>query len=163
MLNPVAMSIIATTFTEPAGRARAVGAWGAVAGLSLASGPVLGGLLVSGLGWRSIFWINVPIGVLAIYLTQRFVPESKAARGKRFDPLGQLFVVTLLGPLTAAVIEGPGTAGAHRSSSRCSPWPPPLRLDWLGWSAGGPSRWWTSASSAARRSPERRLSRWSLL
>ncbi len=107
MLNPVAMSIIATTFTEPAGRARAVGAWGAVAGLSLASGPVLGGLLVSGLGWRSIFWINVPIGVLAIYLTQRFVPESKAARGKRFDPLGQLFVVTLLGPLTAAVIEGP--------------------------------------------------------
>jgi EmrB/QacA subfamily drug resistance transporter len=107
MLNPVAMSIIATTFTERAARARAVGAWGAVAGLSLASGPVLGGLLVSGLGWRSIFWINVPIGVLAIFLTQRFVPESKAARGKRFDPLGQLLVVTFLGPVTAAVIEGP--------------------------------------------------------
>jgi EmrB/QacA subfamily drug resistance transporter len=107
MLNPVAMSIVATTFTEPAARARAVGAWGAVAGLSLASGPVLGGLLVSGLGWRSIFWINVPIGVLTIYLTQRFVPESKATRGKRFDPLGQLLVITLLGPVTAAVIEGP--------------------------------------------------------
>ena len=107
MLNPIAMSIIATTFTEPAARARAVGAWGAVAGLSLASGPVLGGLLVSGLGWRSIFWINVPIGGLAVYLTQRFVPESKATRGKRFDPLGQLFVVTFLGPVTAAVIEGP--------------------------------------------------------
>ena len=107
MLNPVAMSIIATTFTEPAARARAVGAWGAVAGLSLASGPVLGGLLVSELGWRSIFWINVPIGALAVYLTQRFVPESKAARGKRFDPLGQLFVVTFLGPVTAGVIEGP--------------------------------------------------------
>jgi EmrB/QacA subfamily drug resistance transporter len=107
MLNPVAMSIIATTFTEPAARARAVGAWGAVAGLSLASGPVLGGLLVSGLGWRSIFWINVPVGALAIYLTQRFVPESKAARGKRFDPVGQLLVITFLGPLTAAVIEGP--------------------------------------------------------
>jgi MFS family permease len=107
MLNPVAMSIIAATFTEPAGRARAVGAWGAVAGLSLASGPVLGGLLVTGLGWRSIFWINVPVGVLAICLTQRFVPESKAARGKRFDPLGQLFVVSFLGPVTAAIIEGP--------------------------------------------------------
>jgi len=107
MLNPVAVSIIATTFTEPAERARAVGAWGAVAGVSLAAGPVLGGLLISGLGWRSIFWINVPIGVLAIYLTQRFVPESKAARGRRFDPLGQLLVVTLLGPITAAVIEGP--------------------------------------------------------
>jgi EmrB/QacA subfamily drug resistance transporter len=107
MLNPVAMSIIAATFTDRAARARAVGAWGAVAGLSLASGPVLGGLLVSGLGWRSIFWINVPIGVLAIYLTQRFVPESSAARGKRFDPLGQLLVVTFLGPVTAAVIEAP--------------------------------------------------------
>jgi len=107
MLNPVAMSIVATTFTEPAARARAVGAWGAVGGLSLASGPVLGGLLVDDFGWRSIFWVNVPIGVLAGYLAHRFVPESKAARGKRFDPLGQLLVVTLLGPVTAAVIEGP--------------------------------------------------------
>jgi EmrB/QacA subfamily drug resistance transporter len=107
MLNPVAMSIIATTFTEPAARAKAVGAWGAVAGLSLASGPVLGGFLVSGLGWRSIFWITVPFGVLAMVLTTRYVPESRAARGKRFDPLGQALVVTLLGPVTAAVIEGP--------------------------------------------------------
>ncbi|MCO5974052.1 MFS transporter [Actinoallomurus soli] len=107
MLNPVAMSIIATTFTDQNERARAVGAWGAVAGLSGAGGPVLGGLLVSGLGWRSIFWVNVPVGALAIYLTQRFVPESRAASGKRFDPLGQLLVVTFLGPVTAAVIEGP--------------------------------------------------------
>lgn len=107
MLNPVAMSIIATTFTEPKERARAVGAWGAVAGLGGACGPVLGGLLVSGFGWRSIFWVNVPIGLLALYLTRRFVPESQAARGKRFDPLGQLLVVTFLGPVTAAVIEGP--------------------------------------------------------
>ncbi|HEV2638997.1 MAG TPA: MFS transporter [Actinocrinis sp.] len=107
MLNPVAMSIIATTFTDPKQRARAVGTWGAVAGLGGACGPVIGGLLVSSLGWRSIFWVNVPIGVLAICLTRRFVPESKAARGKRFDPLGQLLVVTILGPVTAAVIEGP--------------------------------------------------------
>ncbi|MEN3308783.1 MAG: hypothetical protein V7603_4985, partial [Micromonosporaceae bacterium] len=107
MLNPVAMSIIATTFTDPKERVRAVGTWGAVAGLGGACGPVLGGLLVSGLGWRSIFWVNVPVGALAIYLTQRFVPESRATRGKRFDPLGQLLVVTFLGSVTAAVIEGP--------------------------------------------------------
>jgi EmrB/QacA subfamily drug resistance transporter len=107
MLNPVAMSIIATTFTDPKECVRAVGTWGAVAGLGGACGPVLGGLLVSGLGWRSIFWVNVPIGALAIYLTQRFVPESRAAHGKRFDPLGQLLVVTFLGSVTAAVIEGP--------------------------------------------------------
>jgi len=107
MLNPVAMSIIATTFADPKERVRAVGTWGAVAGLGGACGPVVGGLLVSGLGWRSIFWVNVPIGALAIYLTRRFVPESRAARGRRFDPLGQLLVVTFLGPVTAAVIEGP--------------------------------------------------------
>lgn len=107
MLNPVAMSIIATTFTDPKERVRAVGLWGAVAGLGGACGPVLGGLLVSGLGWRSIFWVNVPIGALAVYLTQRFVPESRAAHGRRFDPFGQLLVVAFLGSVTAAVIEGP--------------------------------------------------------
>ena len=107
MLNPVAMSIIATTFTDPKERAHAVGTWGAVAGLGGACGPVLGGLLVSSLGWRSIFWVNVPIGLMAIYLTQRFVPESRASRGKRFDPAGQLLFITFLGPMTAAVIEGP--------------------------------------------------------
>jgi EmrB/QacA subfamily drug resistance transporter len=107
MLNPVAMSIVGNTFTDRAERARAIGAWGAVAGTSLATGPVLGGLLVNGIGWRSIFWINVPIGLAAIALAHRFVPESKAARARRLDPLGQLLVITTLGSLTAAVIEGP--------------------------------------------------------
>jgi EmrB/QacA subfamily drug resistance transporter len=107
MLNPVAMSIIAGTFTDRVGRAKAIGVWGSVAGLSLATGPVLGGLLVSGLGWRSIFWINVPVGLIAIVLTQWFVPESRAERPRRLDPPGQLLVIALLGCLTAAIIEGP--------------------------------------------------------
>src|SRR3982750_1885595 len=54
MLNPVAMSIITNTFTEPRARARAIGVWGGVVGISLALGPVLGGVLVDSLGWRSI-------------------------------------------------------------------------------------------------------------
>ncbi len=107
MLNPVAMSIIAGTFTERAGRAKAIGLWGSVAGLSLAGGPVLGGLLVSGIGWRSIFWINVPVGLVAIVLTRRFVPESRAGHPRRLDPPGQLLVIVLLGCLTAGIIEGP--------------------------------------------------------
>ncbi|HEY2004893.1 MAG TPA: MFS transporter [Solirubrobacteraceae bacterium] len=107
MLNPVAMSIIANTFTGRADRARAIGMWGSVAGLSLAAGPVLGGLLVSGIGWRSIFWINVPVGLIAIALTQRFVPESRAEQPRRLDPPGQLAVIALLGCLTAGIIEGP--------------------------------------------------------
>jgi EmrB/QacA subfamily drug resistance transporter len=107
MLNPVAMSIIVNTFTDRRERARAVGVWGAVSGLSLAVGPVLGGLLVSAVGWRSIFWINIPIGILAIAATQRFVPESKAPRGRRLDPAGQALIVVLLGSITYATIEGP--------------------------------------------------------
>lgn len=107
MLNPVAMSIIANVFTDDADRAQAIGLWGSVAGLSLASGPVLGGLLVTGIGWRSIFWINIPIGVLAIVLTQRFVPESRAEHPRRLDPPGQVAVIALLGCLTAGIIEGP--------------------------------------------------------
>ncbi len=109
MLNPVAMSIIANTFTDRAGRAKAIGVWGSVAGLSLASGPVLGGLLVSGLGWRSIFWINIPVGLIAIALAQRFVPESRAEHPRRLDPPGQVAVIALLGCLTAGIIEGPSS------------------------------------------------------
>jgi EmrB/QacA subfamily drug resistance transporter len=107
MLNPVAMSIIVNTFTEPQARARAIGIWGAVVGLSVALGPVVGGILVSGVGWRAIFWINIPIGIAAIVLTQRFVPESKAPRARRIDPAGQVLVVVLLSSITYGIIEGP--------------------------------------------------------
>jgi EmrB/QacA subfamily drug resistance transporter len=107
MLNPVAMSIIVNTFTEPRERARAIGIWGGVVGVSLALGPVVGGALVSGVGWRSIFWVNIPIGLAAIILTQLYVPESRANRARRFDPGAQVLIVVLLGSLTSAIIEGP--------------------------------------------------------
>jgi len=77
MLNPVALSIIFNTFTDHTSRARAMGVWGSVFGLSLALGPVLGGVLVSGIGWRAIFWINVPVGLTAIVLTGIFVPNRR--------------------------------------------------------------------------------------
>jgi MFS family permease len=62
---------------------------------------------VESVGWRSIFWINVPVGVLALALTMRFVPESRAPRPRRLDPVGQLLVVALLAALTYAIIEAP--------------------------------------------------------
>ncbi|UNO42088.1 MFS transporter [Streptomyces sp. MST-110588] len=107
MLNPVAMSIITNTFTEPRERARAIGVWGGVVGISMAAGPIVGGLLVESVGWRSIFWINVPIGALALFLTLRYVPESRAPRPRRLDPLGQVLVIVLLGSVTYAIIEAP--------------------------------------------------------
>jgi EmrB/QacA subfamily drug resistance transporter len=107
MLNPVALSIIFNTFTDRKARARAMGVWGSVFGLSLALGPVLGGVLVSGIGWRAIFWINVPVGITAIVLTRLFVPESKAERARHLDPLGQVLVIVALASLTYGIIEGP--------------------------------------------------------
>ena len=84
-----------------------MGVWGAVFGVSLALGPVIGGILVTYVTWRAIFWINIPIGVAAIVLTQLFVPESKAPTARRFDPWGQLLVIVTLAMLTYGVIEGP--------------------------------------------------------
>ncbi|MFE7611237.1 MFS transporter [Streptomyces celluloflavus] len=107
MLNPVAMSIITNTFTDPRARARAIGVWGGVVGISMAAGPIVGGLLVQTVGWRSIFWINVPIGALALFLTLRYVPESRAPKPRRVDPVGQLLVIGLLGTVTYAIIEAP--------------------------------------------------------
>lgn len=110
MLNPVAMSIITNTFTDPRERARAIGAWGAVVGISMAAGPLVGGLLVESVGWRSIFWINLPVGLAALLLTWRFVPESRAPKARRPDPVGQFLVIVLFGSLTYAIIEAPHTS-----------------------------------------------------
>jgi MFS family permease len=105
MLNPVAMAIVATTFPEPAERARAIGVFGSMSGLALALGPILGGVLVDGLGWRAIFWVNVPIVAAAIVCAALFVPESRAARARRFDPVGQILVMLTLGSVVYAIIE----------------------------------------------------------
>jgi EmrB/QacA subfamily drug resistance transporter len=107
MLNPVAMSIITTTFTERRERARAIGVWGGVVGVGMALGPVAGGLLVGAASWRAIFWINVPVGIAALLMTRRFVPESKAARARRLDPAGQVLMMATLASATATIIEGP--------------------------------------------------------
>ncbi|WP_329534264.1 MFS transporter [Streptomyces sp. NBC_01450] len=114
MLNPVAMSIITNTFTDPRERARAIGVWGGVIGISMAGGPIVGGLLVDSVGWRSIFWINLPVGLAALLLTWRYVPESRAPKARRPDPVGQLLVIALLGSVTYAIIEAP-SSGAPKT------------------------------------------------
>jgi EmrB/QacA subfamily drug resistance transporter len=111
MLNPVAMSIIRNTFRDPRERAQAIGIWGGVVGLSMALGPLLGGVLIAAADWRAIFWVNVPVGLLAVVLVRRFVPESRAPTARGVDLVGQGLVIVGLGALTYAIIEA-GTAGA---------------------------------------------------
>ncbi|HEX3363039.1 MAG TPA: MFS transporter [Solirubrobacterales bacterium] len=107
MLNPVAMSIVTNVYTEPKDRARAIGWWGGVAGISIAAGPLVGGLLVQAIDWRAVFWVNIPVGIAAMLLTQKFVPESKAPHPRRFDPVGQLLMILTLGLLVFGIIEAP--------------------------------------------------------
>jgi EmrB/QacA subfamily drug resistance transporter len=107
MLTPTALGIITNTFTRPAERAKAIGVWDGVSGLSMAMGPVAGGILIGSVGWRGIFWANIPVGLAAISLTALLIPDSKAEKGRRADPVGQILVITMLGSLAYAIIQGP--------------------------------------------------------
>jgi EmrB/QacA subfamily drug resistance transporter len=107
MLTPVSLSIVRTTFTDARERAQALGIWSGIFGVATACGPVAGGILVSTVGWRSVFWVNVPIGAAMILATRRYVPESRAPHPRRVDVPGQLLMLVLLGTLTYALIQGP--------------------------------------------------------
>jgi len=107
MLTPVSLSIVRNTFHDPRERAHAIGIWSGIFGVATACGPIVGGVLVSAAGWRSIFWLNVPICAAMIAATVRYVPESRAPRPRRVDVPGQLLMIALLGSLTYAVIQGP--------------------------------------------------------
>lgn len=107
MMNPVAMSIITQVFTGRVERARAIGVWGGVVGISMALGPIVGGALIEFVDWRAVFWINLPICVLAILLTAIFVPESKSATMRDVDPIGQGLGMAFLFGIVFVLIEGP--------------------------------------------------------
>ncbi|HEX9178477.1 MAG TPA: MFS transporter [Mycobacterium sp.] len=107
MMNPVAMSIITQAFTGRVERARAIGIWGGVVGISMALGPLVGGGLIQWMDWRAVFWINLPICAAAIILTAIFVPESKSASMRDVDPVGQGLGMAFLFGVVFVLIEGP--------------------------------------------------------
>jgi EmrB/QacA subfamily drug resistance transporter len=108
-LTPVGMSILSSAFPRGRQRAWAIGVWVSTLGAGLAAGPVLGGLLTGAAGWRSVFWVNVPVGFAAIAAARAFVPESRAPRSRRPDPVAQILVIVMLGSLIYAIIEGART------------------------------------------------------
>ncbi|MFI6423403.1 MFS transporter [Streptomyces sp. NPDC050842] len=103
MLSPVALAIVVNAMPDPQERARAIGVWASVFGLSMAAGPVTGGELIAAFGWRSVFWINAPAVVAALVLAAVFVPESRGQRARRLDLPGQALLCLSVGIL----IEGP--------------------------------------------------------
>ncbi len=114
MMNPVALSIVSQVFTGRVERARALGIWGGVVGISMALGPIVGGGLIDWIGWRSVFWINLPICAAAVVLTAVFVPESRSATMRGIDPIGQLLAVATLFGLVFVLIEGPVVGWSDR-------------------------------------------------
>src|SRR6202171_220948 len=106
IVSPAALSIVTTTFSEGAERTRALGVWGAVAGAGGAAGVLLGGILTSGLSWRWVLFVNVPIGIAAAVLAPRLLVESRAEEGtKGFDFPGAFTVTAGLALLVYAVVD----------------------------------------------------------
>jgi DHA2 family methylenomycin A resistance protein-like MFS transporter len=110
LLIPCSLALISHAYSDdPQGRAKAIGLWTAAGSVALAAGPIVGGALVESVGWRSIFFVNVPLGALGIWLTLRAVTETRP-RAARLDLAGQALAIVALATLTAAVI-GAGGAG----------------------------------------------------
>jgi EmrB/QacA subfamily drug resistance transporter len=105
---PAALSTVRNMFDEGAERNKAIGIWGALAALGATTGLVFGGLLTRFAGWQYVFLLNVPVGVVALLLIRRVVPESRAdAARRRYDPLGAVTVTGALLLLAYAVAQAP--------------------------------------------------------
>ena len=106
VLVPSSLTLLNHVYTEPAARARAVGLWLAGASLALSGGPLVGGVLIAAVDWRAIFFINVPVALVGIYLTLRYATETTQSRDRGVDVGGQVLAVLTLTVLVAATIEG---------------------------------------------------------
>ncbi len=110
-LMPCSLALIAHTYTEPQARRRALAVWGAVSGVGLASGPVVGGILVASIGWRAIFLANVPVGLAAAWLLMLYAGETPRRR-RPLDLPGQALATFSLAALTAGCINVGGQGWA---------------------------------------------------
>jgi EmrB/QacA subfamily drug resistance transporter len=106
IISPSALSIITTTFSDGAERNKALGAWGAVAGLGGAAGVLFGGILTDGLGWEWVLWINVPVALVVAALTPPLVAESRSeSETRHFDAAGAVSVTAGLSVLVYALVD----------------------------------------------------------
>jgi EmrB/QacA subfamily drug resistance transporter len=109
LMAPNILSILGVVYSGPA-RVRAISVYGMVMGLAAVSGQLIGGVLIradlGGLGWRAIFWINVPLGVAALLASPRLVPESRASQGSRFDLAGVVLITACLVAVVLPLVDG---------------------------------------------------------
>jgi len=114
-LIPGSLALLAAAYPNPAARAKAIGIWGGVGGIAAAVGPVLGGALIAALGWRAVFWVNLPVVAVAVWLTLRHTPNPAPAHHRHLDLPGQATAVLALCAITYAVIEAAHTSWTPRT------------------------------------------------
>ncbi|MGD9793244.1 MAG: MFS transporter, partial [Acidimicrobiia bacterium] len=107
LIMPATLSIITNVFRDPTERGRAIAVWAGVSGLGVAAGPIIGGVLLKHYSWHSVFWVNIPITVLAVVMIALFVPASKDPSAPRIDVPGAIMSMLGLGTLLFGIIEGP--------------------------------------------------------
>ena len=112
LMLPQGLAIAAHAFPDAVERARATAAWAIAAATSTAMGPVLGGMLTDTLGWRYIFWVNAPVGILAVLMTHRYLSESRDPDSDGIDVPGQTFAVLGLATVTLVLVDGQGMSAA---------------------------------------------------
>ena len=105
LLGSCSLALLNHAFTDPGERSRAVGKWAAGASSALSGGPVIGGILIALFGWRAIFFINVPIGVVGCWLAWRYAPETARSADRRVDARGAVLATIALAVFAASVIE----------------------------------------------------------
>ena len=107
LIMPSTLSILTNVFRDQKERGRAIAIWAGFSGVGVALGPVIGGTLLEHFDWSSVFWVNLPIGVIALVAGHFFVPESRDPSAPRLDPNGALLSIVGLGSLLFGIIEGP--------------------------------------------------------
>jgi len=107
LIMPATLSILTNVFRDPRERGRAIAIWAGFSGLGVAIGPMTGGFLLEHFSWHSVFWVNLPIGLLALTLGIRYVPTSRDSKQRPLDPIGAVLSMIGLASLLFGIIEGP--------------------------------------------------------
>jgi EmrB/QacA subfamily drug resistance transporter len=107
LIMPTTLSILVNVFGDPRERAKAIAAWTAASAAGIALGPIIGGALMRSFSWSSVFWINVPLLVVAIAGTMHLVPDSRDPHATRLDPIGAVLSIAAISTLVYAIVQAP--------------------------------------------------------
>ena len=132
-IMPTTLSILVNVFGDPRERAKAIAAWTAASGVGIALGPIIGGALMRSFSWSSVFWINVPLLVVAFVGAMHFVPDSRDPHATRLDPIGAVLSIASISSLVYAIIQAPERGWTSAARSSTSPSASPIGIVFIGW------------------------------